>query len=83
MSRSSIIFDPIQTADAARLVFELINSIALQKKVTLKATPVEPTSCCGRGCDGCVWSAFVQAAEHWRQGAVNALDASLAKSHAP
>jgi Oxidoreductase-like protein, N-terminal len=74
MSKSNIIFDPIQTVDAVRQVFELIHSIALQANVSLKPVPSEPTSCCGRGCEGCVWISFVNAAEHWRQGAILTLN---------
>lgn len=76
MSPSAIIFDPIQTVDAARQVFELINSIAFERNLSLRPMPLEPTSCCGRGCEGCVWSSFVQAAEHWRAYALDLLKLS-------
>ena len=34
------------------------------------APPPEPTTCCGRGCNGCVWEGFLEAAEYWRQEAL-------------
>ncbi|MBN8489058.1 MAG: oxidoreductase [Burkholderiales bacterium] len=32
---------------------------------TMRAPPPEPTSCCGRGCNGCVWEGFYAAAAYW------------------
>ncbi len=37
--------------------------------VTLRAPPPQPTSCCGRGCHGCVWEGYDAAAGYWRQEA--------------
>ena len=36
----------------------------------LRQPPPEPTTCCGRGCNGCVWEGFLDAAEYWRQEAL-------------
>ncbi|MDP3165970.1 MAG: oxidoreductase-like domain-containing protein [Hydrogenophaga sp.] len=38
--------------------------------ITLRKPPSEPTTCCGRGCNGCVWEGFMDAAEYWRQEAL-------------
>jgi hypothetical protein len=32
--------------------------------------PPEPTTCCGRGCNGCVWEGFYEALHHWRVDAL-------------
>lgn len=37
----------------------------------LRRPPPEPQTCCGRGCNGCVWEGFYEALHHWR---VDALD---------
>lgn len=37
--------------------------------VTLRAPPPLPTTCCGRGCNGCVWEGFYAAADYWQQEA--------------
>lgn len=32
----------------------------------LRRPPPEPTTCCGRGCNGCVWEGYYEALHHWR-----------------
>ncbi len=36
----------------------------------LRPPPPEPTTCCARGCNGCVWEGFYAALEHWRSDAL-------------
>jgi hypothetical protein len=33
----------------------------------LRAPPPEPDSCCGRGCNGCVWEGYYEALHFWVQ----------------
>ena len=36
----------------------------------LRPPPPEPTTCCARGCNGCVWEGFYTALAHWRSEAL-------------
>lgn len=41
--------------------------------IALRAAPPAPTSCCGRGCNGCVWEGFYDAVLFWCEDAEQAL----------
>jgi hypothetical protein len=36
----------------------------------VRPPPPEPSTCCGRGCNGCVWEGFYEALHHWRVDAL-------------
>ena len=62
-----------------RLALEVFNTLGQQAQalgVALRAPPPEPTSCCGRGCNGCVWEGFLDAASFWREDAWQAMEAA-------
>jgi hypothetical protein len=33
--------------------------------IAMREPPEEPTSCCGRGCNGCVWEGYMNAVAYW------------------
>ena len=61
-------------APSARAMFEALQQQAQAHGVLLRAPPPEPTTCCGRGCNGCVWEGYLDAAEYWRQEALLQID---------
>ena len=44
----------------------------------LRPPPPEPSTCCGRGCNGCVWEGFYEALHHWRVDALAMIGPALA-----
>jgi hypothetical protein len=34
--------------------------------ITHRSPPPKPTTCCGRGCNGCVWEAWYEAVQYWQ-----------------
>ncbi len=39
----------------------------------LRTPPPEPTTCCGRGCNGCVWEGYYNAVRYWADDALEAI----------
>ena len=64
----------IADAATARRMFELLQQRAAEAGVALRTPPPEPTTCCGRGCNGCVWEGYFSAAAYWREDAETALN---------
>ncbi|EHL21734.1 hypothetical protein KYG_17122 [Acidovorax sp. NO-1] len=56
--------------ESAQQMFLALQQRAANAGITLRNPPPEPTTCCGRGCNGCVWEGFLDAAEYWRQEAL-------------
>jgi hypothetical protein len=40
-----------------------------QEGIAFRPPPPEPTTCCGRGCNGCVWEGFYGALDRWMRQA--------------
>ena len=61
-----------------RLNHALVGFSALQRRaaaasVKLRMPPAAPTSCCGRGCNGCIWEAWYSAVDDWHEEALRQL----------
>jgi hypothetical protein len=46
---------------------------SIELDTALRPPPPLPTTCCGRGCNGCVWESYLTAAHHWRDDACGLL----------
>ena len=56
-------------AASAHAMFAVGLALAQQQALTLRAPPPEPTTCCGRGCNGCVWESYDAALMFWYEDA--------------
>jgi hypothetical protein len=61
---------PDTDRDAALAMFAGLQQRAAAAGITLRQPPPEPDSCCGRGCNGCVWEGWYAAVDYWREEAL-------------
>lgn len=65
---------PNPAAEAQDRIAQL-QARAAQAGVALRPPPPLPTTCCGRGCNGCVWEGYFDAVTGWLEDAAEALRA--------
>lgn len=72
MSRDPFGGTPKNLTEAQSLIVAVQRS-AEDVGVTVRLPPPIPTTCCGRGCSGCVWEGYYAALIYWRDQAVEKL----------
>lgn len=60
--------EPTNLAEAQALIVR-VQALLDAQGVALRPPPPEPTTCCGRGCNGCVWEGWLAAVNYWRDEA--------------
>lgn len=61
---------PITDLACAQAAVTMGRELAARIGISLREPPPEPTSCCGRGCNGCVWEGYFAAMAYWRDEAL-------------
>jgi Oxidoreductase-like protein, N-terminal len=60
-------------ASACALVQDLSAQLQAAAAANFRPPPPVPTTCCGRGCHGCVWEGYYAALGAWRDDAIERL----------
>ncbi len=63
---------PPRTLESALRAIAAAQERASAAGIALRQPPPVPTTCCGRGCNGCVWESFHDAVGWWLEDAAAA-----------
>lgn len=70
MQTSDLAALPMRNRAEAEALVCRVQLALTDRGVALRAPPPAPDSCCGRGCNGCVWEGYYAALRFWREDAI-------------
>ena len=73
MRTSDLAALPMRNLAEAEVLVCHVQQALQDRGAVLRAPPPVPDSCCGRGCNGCVWEGYYAALGFWREDAIDLL----------
>ena len=68
-TRPDAFFLPTNNLANAQTIVREIEVLLAERGIELRPPPPIPSTCCGRGCHGCVWQGYFAALGYWREQA--------------
>ncbi|MEZ5627360.1 MAG: oxidoreductase-like domain-containing protein [Rhodocyclaceae bacterium] len=65
---------PLRHVDDAQALVVAVSRALDTRQLTLRPPPPIPDTCCGRGCNGCVWEGYFAALVYWRDDACTLIE---------
>jgi hypothetical protein len=72
MTDDAWVHTPLPDHASALAMIAHVQALAVARGIAFDFSPPSaPTTCCGRGCNGCVWEGWFAAVNYWREHAAS------------